>query len=108
LPNAWSGLELIGQYADAIGQYLHKGSPSAPRVLGLVSLWGKVVECEQGYRASHAYPLRIYVPDDALGPRWAGPDQIAEQLASAYGVETDVLDVSMREAAWALVRREIA
>jgi hypothetical protein len=32
------------------------------RVIGTVSLWGNVVECEWGWRASHAYPQRIYVP----------------------------------------------
>jgi len=32
------------------------------RVIGTVSLWGEVVECESGWRASRAYPRRIYVP----------------------------------------------
>ena len=35
----------------------------APRVLGRVSLWGDVVECAWGWRASFAYPAQIYVPD---------------------------------------------
>ena len=30
--------------------------------LGRVSLWGLVVECERGWRASHAYPERILLP----------------------------------------------
>lgn len=30
--------------------------------LGRVSLWGVVVECERGWRASHAYPERILLP----------------------------------------------
>ncbi|HEX9381368.1 MAG TPA: hypothetical protein VF891_07695 [Gaiellaceae bacterium] len=33
------------------------------RVLGEVSLWGHVVETEAGWRASHAYPVRLYVAD---------------------------------------------
>ena len=33
------------------------------RVLGRVSLWGQVVEHEQGWRASHAYPLALFVGD---------------------------------------------
>jgi len=45
------------------------------RILGEVALWGHVVETEGGWRASHAYPMRLYVPDAAL----------AERLA-AYGV----------------------
>lgn len=32
------------------------------RVLGTVSLWGEVVECETGWRAARAYPRRIFVP----------------------------------------------
>jgi hypothetical protein len=31
------------------------------RVLGRVQLWGKVVECEQGWRAAHAYPESLSV-----------------------------------------------
>src|SRR5204862_488512 len=33
------------------------------RILGEVVLWGHVVETEAGWRASHAYPARLYVPD---------------------------------------------
>jgi hypothetical protein len=32
------------------------------RVVGRVRLWGKVVECERGWRGERAYPDRIYVP----------------------------------------------
>jgi hypothetical protein len=45
------------------------------RILGEVALWGHVLETEGGWRASHAYPHRLYAPDPA----------IAEALA-AYGV----------------------
>jgi hypothetical protein len=31
-------------------------------VIGQVLLWGCVVECEHGWRASHAYPGRLFVP----------------------------------------------
>jgi hypothetical protein len=33
------------------------------RILGEVVLWGHVLETEGGWRASHAYPARLYVPD---------------------------------------------
>jgi hypothetical protein len=36
------------------------------RILGEVHLWGHVVETEGGWRASHAYPARLYVADPAL------------------------------------------
>jgi hypothetical protein len=45
------------------------------RILGEVALWGHVVETEAGWRASHAYPARLYVADRA----------VAEALA-VYGV----------------------
>jgi hypothetical protein len=31
-------------------------------VIGQVLLWGCVVESEHGWRASHAYPARLFVP----------------------------------------------
>ena len=30
--------------------------------LGTVSPWGKVIECEWGYKAQYAYPHQIYLP----------------------------------------------
>ena len=41
------------------------------RILGEVTLWGHVVETEAGWRASHAYPLRLYVPDAAIAAELA-------------------------------------
>jgi hypothetical protein len=32
------------------------------RVIGRVALWGTVVEGPSGWRASHAYPMELYVP----------------------------------------------
>src|SRR5205814_7667168 len=42
------------------------------RILGEVSLWGHVLETEGGWRASHAYPGRLYVPDLELAAALAG------------------------------------
>jgi hypothetical protein len=36
------------------------------RILGEVQLWGHVLETESGWRASHAYPARLYVQDPEL------------------------------------------
>jgi hypothetical protein len=41
------------------------------RVLGTVALWGRVVELEHGWRASHAYPLRLFVDDGEVRHRLA-------------------------------------
>jgi hypothetical protein len=59
-------------------------------VLGLVSLWGTVVECERGYRASHGYPRRIFVPADAGEPWRIGWDEVALGLCR-YGVAVEPL-----------------
>ena len=42
------------------------------RVLGEVALWGHVLETERGWRASHAYPVRLYVPDAAIAIALSG------------------------------------
>ena len=67
-----------GLYAVADPAVLEWG-PSEYEVLGVVALWGDVVEGARGWRASHGYP-RLVV---------AGPGIAAEQraaLARRYGV----------------------
>ena len=41
------------------------------RILGEVVLWGHVLETEGGWRASHAYPGRLYMPDAGLAAELA-------------------------------------
>jgi hypothetical protein len=91
-----------GIYATTLGvvrSHLLCESMDEPRrtVVGRVSLWGSVLECERGWRASHAYPERLYVP--AL-PRPGGvaPSKLADDLA-AYGVPVALLDSSTLSAA---------
>jgi hypothetical protein len=52
-------------------------------VLGRVSLWGQVHEYERGWRASLAYPERLYVPVAELGTKRAA--RVVEDLRR-YGV----------------------
>jgi hypothetical protein len=42
------------------------------RILGEVVLWGHVLETEGGWRASHAYPARLYVADAEIAAALAG------------------------------------
>ena len=71
------------------------------RVFGAVSLWGRVVETERGWRASCAYPRRIVVPSRrlerlvavALWPYRPTPGAVAREL-EAYGVEVEVVDAA--------------
>jgi hypothetical protein len=64
------------------------------RVLGRVSVWGSVVEADRGWRASRAYPSRIFLPT-GLGERL---ESLAFGLA-AYGVPVELLDCPNDEAA---------
>jgi hypothetical protein len=87
-----------------VGQYLTPAlfEPAAARVLGRVALWGTVIECQRGYRASHAYPQLIYVPIDAArDPRRL--DELAAALGD-YGVPVEVLSERCVEATAAVAR----
>lgn len=84
-----------GIYATALAQlgpYLGDPLPrdSIARVVGRVALWGDVVECERGLRASHAYPLALFVPAEDDDQRPARPREIADRLRG-YGVPVEVL-----------------
>jgi hypothetical protein len=70
-------------------------------VVGEVSLWGTVVECEHGFRAAHAYPKRLYFPADANHGR---SEEVARDL-SAYRVPLEVLPVGCAGAAKELRER---
>ena len=92
-----------GVYAaalDTIADYLEDppgmGVEAVPRVLGLVSLWGSVVECEHGWRASHAYPAAIYVPSFSSAAGDPAPEEIAAALA-AYHVPVEIVAASRPE-----------
>jgi hypothetical protein len=68
---------------------------SVHRVIGTVSLWGRVVECTRGWRASRAYPERIYVPA-TRAPYWLRAtrvDEVALALTD-YGVPVELLDAN--------------
>jgi hypothetical protein len=67
--------------------------PGCTPVIGQVSLWGDVVECERGWRARFAYPARLYVP---------GVSAFAKEVAADledYGVPVELLDVESIAAA---------
>lgn len=86
------------------------------RVIGHVSLWGSVVECERGWRASHAYPAHIYVPTPTR--RWLSlvtgmtkPCLPAREITLAladYGVPVEIVECAdLRDLAAALDARPL-
>lgn len=46
-----------------------------PRVIGMVSMWGRIIECVKGFRAQFAYPKELWLLDNSL-----------EQLGYVYNV----------------------
>ena len=52
---------LLRPYLERQPAERERSEKTLGRVIGRVRLWGTVVECSQGWRASHAYPARIYV-----------------------------------------------
>jgi hypothetical protein len=100
-----------GIYAAAlerIAQYVAEAPcRGVARVLGRVALWGTVIECERGFRASHAYPTRIYVPADAGDPWRIGWQEVALGLCR-YRVPIEPLDARATEATRHLAERQAA
>jgi len=76
--------------------------PGFSLVIGSISLWGEVVECEHGWRGSFAYPSELFVP--CLVP---DPDETAAGLA-CYGVPVEVLEArTVRTALDAVAERTV-
>jgi hypothetical protein len=79
-------------------------SDTVHRVVGRVSLWGRVVECEGGWRASRAYPTVVYVPTARGGRRpfigrMPPPRRPVESIALGlgdYAVPVEIVDCSTR------------
>jgi hypothetical protein len=80
--------------------------PILRRVIGRVSLWGSVVECEDGWRASHAYPERLYVP--SLHERHACDARTIAFELSVYGVPIEPLECWTQEDVVAVLKSETA
>jgi hypothetical protein len=63
------------------------------RVIGRVALWGDVVEGACGWRASHAYPLELFVPSPAVAHR--GLRQRAHVSEILFGLEAYEVPVDL-------------
>jgi hypothetical protein len=100
---------IYGADAETTAKYLNVPvSAEIARVFGLVSLWGSVLECARGWRATRAYPAAVYVPTNGRRNRcrWS-PTELA-RLLGRYGVEVEVLDCSQEEVVAAAQRRAAA
>jgi hypothetical protein len=77
-----------GLYAVADPRTLEWG-PSDHEVLGVVALWGQILEGTRGWRASHGYPRLV-----VTGPAVPGEQRAA--LARRYGVPVHRSDLPPR------------
>jgi hypothetical protein len=92
-------LESPAVAAAYLASPVEHGPRAFGRVLGAVSLWGRVVEAERGWRAGVGYPARLLVPDSrrrrfvatTLWPYRPAVRTIATEL-EAYGVPVEVVD----------------
>ena len=75
-----------GIYAFKRPEQVREQNYNHQQVLGEVSLWGKVVECRDGWKAQYAYPRRLWV--DGKSPMV----RLAEYTAWTYGVPIEVVN----------------
>jgi hypothetical protein len=90
------GIYAAGEPEEA-ASYLEERSwgdaSSVQTVIGTVSLWGRVIECRRGWRASHAYPHAIYVPATRdREPLRVETGQAVALALTDYGVPVERLD----------------
>ena len=91
------GLRSPRQATNVIDPYARLGWRVRHRVVGRVSLWGRVVESQYGWRAEHAYPASLFVPTRRLhGAEIPGIEVIINAL-TAYGVPVQELDAGRRD-----------
>ena len=93
-PAPWSGCQ-CGLHATRVieeaAHYVELPSRSHEiTAIGRVWLWGDVIEAERGWRGSHAYPERLYVPLRDERDRSA-LEHVTRDLTS-YGVPVEILD----------------
>jgi hypothetical protein len=101
------GVYAASSVGEAASVVLGRGSMRSAigTVIGQVSLWGSVVECERGWRGACAYPARLYVPLGrrprlgVLSGRRADPAHLGYALRAYRVPVTFVPCRSMRELA---------
>jgi hypothetical protein len=95
IPSPQCACGIYATSLDLAMRYLEYGrsETSVERVIGLVALWGSVVECERGWRASHAYPSQLFVPVPRAGVRGAEEAEGTAHGLADYGVPVDLIDL---------------
>jgi hypothetical protein len=82
---------IYGTALEHVERYVAElASEGVPWVVGRVALWGTLVICERGYRASRAYPVQLFVTEDAGDGLRLGAGDVAAGL-DAYKVPVELL-----------------
>ena len=72
--------------ANEAAFYVRYDGDNPYTAIGRVSLWGLVIECERGWRASHAYPACIFLPAGTEGGKVGHNVADLADVLSVYGV----------------------
>lgn len=97
----------LAEAAAYLEGFHRPGGRVVHHVIGRVSLWGSVIECRRGWRASCAYPAHIWVPTlRASREAAAAAEEIALELAD-YGVPIEILECTTREEVIAALDRNL-
>jgi hypothetical protein len=75
---------------------LIRGAKSA--LIGRVALWGRVIECERGWRATFAYPTQLYVLRAPASRRQPADARALARDLAVYGVPVQVVEACTMEA----------
>jgi len=77
---------MCGLWAFNSAQEIFKQNYSRQTVLGEVWLWGRVIECEKGFRAEYAYPKKLYATQ-----RMIDANVLVSYLAFRYDIDLEVI-----------------
>jgi hypothetical protein len=67
-----------------------------PRVVGEIELWGRTLECVQGYRSTYGYPARLWIPTQRPDGRKFDVEPLALDLVD-YRVPLNLVDAGTRD-----------
>ena len=87
------GIYAVRDVSNAARYLVGRNDPAVVhRVIGLVALWGVVVEGSDGWRASRAYPLSLWVPPRHTSGYRVGAEELVTAVG-AYGASVGVLQM---------------
>jgi hypothetical protein len=95
----WCGVHAFKDQAEALRTMCDIGPElDGPLVVGTVAMWGRVVDCEHGYRAERAYPAQLWVP--YLDGRRRGRDVVDRLLHGLHRYGAPVRPLALK--GWAV------